>query len=221
MIDKVDVYSKSCFDQVLPLLGQAKSQDRIDEFFRQNGLVDQELGHIPIQLEDGDKISCLDLKNELREHLWAYAKEKGATFYQNYHGKFRLGNYEISEEDQKNLIASNALVNHFLSKTEDSLGTQEGAKVEGTMASVFMSWSRFWSFDGFFNLIGLGNQVGAVLTAERAEKFSEYLQRAPHLKGLVKMFLIAIFPWLVFLVVAGKSYAQSEARRLWRSRYHL
>ena len=46
--------------------------------------------------------------------------------------------------------------------------------------------------------------MGAALTAKRAEKFSEYLQRAPHLKGMVKMFLIAIFPWLVFFVVTGR-----------------
>ncbi len=204
LVDKIDVYSRSCFDQVLPLLGTAKKQDRIDEFFRKNGVVDRELSDIPIQLEDGNQISCLELKDEMREHLWTYAKEKGAKFYQHYHGKVRLNRYEISDQDQKNLIASNALVNHFLSKSEDSLGTQEGAKVGGALAKVFMSWSRFWSFDGFFSMVGLGDQVGSALTAERAEKFSEYLQRAPHLKGLVKMFLIAIFPWLVFLVVAGR-----------------
>ncbi len=204
LVDKIDVYSRSCFDQVLPLIGAAKTQDRIDEFFRKNGIVDQELSNIPIQMEDGQRISCLDLKNEMREHLWAYAEEKGAKFHRHYHGKVRLHTYEISKEDQKNLIASNALVNHFLSKSEDGLGTQEGAKVEGTLAKVFLGWSRFWSFDGFFTMVGLGNQVGSALTAERAEKFSEYLQRAPHLKGMAKMFLIAIFPWLVFLVVAGR-----------------
>ena len=54
----------------------------------------------------------------------------------------------------RNLVASSALVSHYLSKTEDTVGTQDGAKVEGTLANVLMGWNRFWSFDGFLNLIG-------------------------------------------------------------------
>ncbi len=202
--DKIDVYTDSCFDKVLPLLGQAKTEGRIDEFFKNNGVVDRELEHIPIQLEDGKKITCLNLKEEVRTHLWAYAEEKGAKFSTQYRGKYFLPLRQITAEDQRNLIASGALVNHYLSKTEDSMGTQEGAKVEGKLASFLLGWSRFWSFDGFLSFLGQGDQVGAVLTSQRAEKFSEYLQRAPHLKGLVQLFLIAIFPWLVFLVVAGR-----------------
>src|SRR5690606_3061187 len=126
----------------------------------------------------------------------------GARFRRFYGGKIDLLPYEYTTAIHRNLIASSALVNHYLAKTEDTIGTQEGAKVEGTLANLLIGWNRFWSFDGFLSLIGQGKQVGAVLTAERATKFSEYLQRAPHLKGMVKLFLIAIFPWLVFFVVA-------------------
>ncbi|PIQ62348.1 MAG: hypothetical protein COW00_01875, partial [Bdellovibrio sp. CG12_big_fil_rev_8_21_14_0_65_39_13] len=45
---------------------------------------------------------------------------------------------------------------------------------------------------------------GASLTADRALQFNEYLKRAPHLKGMVKLFLIAMFPWLIFFIFAGK-----------------
>jgi hypothetical protein len=202
--DKIDVYTDSCFEHILPLLATAKAQDRIDELFNANGGVDAELKVIPIQMEDGSTMSCLDLKNEVRKHLWEYSKDKGAKFNKHYANKYGINSYEVKEIDQRNLIASNALVNHYLNKTEDALGTQEGAKVEGTLAKFLLGWSRFWSFDGFLNLIGQKDQVGAVLTAQRAEKFSEYLQRAPHLKGLVKLFLIAIFPWLVFFIIAGR-----------------
>jgi hypothetical protein len=202
--DQLDAYSNSCFSKVLPMLGQASVDNKIDEFFRERGAVDHELELIPIEGEDGKKITCLDLKNEMRKHLWAFANEKSSKFSKFYDGTLRLPRGEFTENHERNLIASNALINHFLSKTEDAFGTQEGAKVEGTFANVLLGWKRFFSYDGFLNLIGLEKYAGSSLTAERAEKFSEYLQRAPHIKGLVKMFLIAIFPWLVFFVVAGR-----------------
>jgi uncharacterized membrane protein YczE len=41
------------------------------------------------------------------------------------------------------------------------------------------------------------------MAAHRAEEFGENLARAPHVAGFIKLMLIAIFPWLVFPVVAG------------------
>lgn len=201
--DKISVYTSSCFDKVLPLLGMARKKGKIDEFFKKNGVVDQELRSIPIQLEDGQEISCLDLKNEVREHLWKYSETKGADFLQ-YHGKYGVPIREITAEDQRNWIASSALVNHFLSQREDSLGTQRGAEVHGKFTNFLLGWDRFFSFDGLLTLSDFKDQVGASLTAQRAKKFSEYLQRAPHIKGVVKMFLIALFPWLVFFIIAGR-----------------
>lgn len=202
--DEIDVYTNSCFDKVLPLLGRAKQEGQIDEFFKEHGTVDRELELIPIELEGGHRITCLELKQQVRKGLWTFAQEKEHQFNKFYSGKVTINQTEFGNAQQRNLIASNALVNHYLSKSEDLVGTQEGAKVEGTLASVLLAWNRFWSFDGFLTLIGQEKQVGAALTADRAAKFSEYLQRAPHLKGMVKLFLIAIFPWLVFFIVAGR-----------------
>lgn len=201
--DKIDVYTRSCFDKILPLLGEARVQNRMDEFFREGGAVDLELDAIPIETETGS-ISCLDLKDQVRSDLWDYAGKRGAKFSRYYGGKVGIGPVPYTEAHQRNLIASNALVNHYLSKSQDAQGTHKGAKVEGMLASFFLRVSRFFSFDGFLSTIGQNDSVGAALTANRAEKFSEYLQRAPHLKGIVKMFLIALFPWLVFFVVAGR-----------------
>lgn len=200
--DKIDVYTNNCFDKVLPLLGTAKKKDKLDEFFKQGGMIDSELDLIPIEMEGGHKITCLDLKNEVRDHLhqYAFSKQRHLEGYSNYLESYRYYNKEIA----RNVTASSGLVNHYLKKSEDLLGTQEGSKVSGTFAKFLLGWNRFWSFDGFLTLIGQREQVGAALTAKRAEQFSEYLQRAPHIKGMVKMFLIAIFPWLVFFIVAGK-----------------
>ena len=201
--DKISVYASSCFDKVLPLMGTAKKRGKIDEFFNKNGFIDQELKSIPIQLEDGQKISCLDLKNEVRHHLWEYS-EKRAEDFLPYQGKYDIP-IKGTSPDQKNWIASSALVNHFLSQRESILlGTQKGAEVHGKLTNFLLGLDRLFSFDGFLTFFGLRNQVGAALTAQRAAKFSEYLQRAPHLKGMVTMFLIALFPWLVFFIIAGK-----------------
>ena len=201
--DRIDVYTNNCFDKVLPLIGQGKQDNKIDEFFRDHGTIDRELDLIPMEAEDGTKLTCLNVKEDTRKRLIAYAQAKGAGFSKYYHGKIHVLSTEYTDI-QTNLIASNTLVNHYLSHTEDSLGTAEGAKVEGTLANLLLGWNRFWSFDGFMNLFGQGDKVGAVLTAQRASQFSEYLQRAPHLKGMVTLFLIAIFPWLVFFIVAGR-----------------
>ena len=55
--DKIDVYTENCFDKVLPLLGKAKQEDKLDEFYKQNGIIDSELRLIPIELESGQKIT--------------------------------------------------------------------------------------------------------------------------------------------------------------------
>ena len=200
--DQIDLYTDSCFDKVLPLMIQASTEEKVDEFFVKNGLIDNELKHIPLTLEMGGKSNCLLLKNAVRSSLTDYAKEKGANFTR--FSKAMGGYYEISDTRGKNLIVSSALLNHYRSQTEDSLGTQKGSEVRGSLAKFFQGTSRLLSFDGVLNFFGMGNQVGAALTAGRAEKFSEYLQRAPHIKGLVKMFLIFLFPWLVFFIIAGR-----------------
>lgn len=202
--DKIDVYTDSCFDQVLPLIGLTSRKDKVDVLFGENGEVDRELEKIVLTLDDGSSSNCQILKNEVRSGLWAYAGQKGAKFYRTYTGKYSLRSEPISKVDERNMIASSALVNHYLSKTEDDVGVQKGSEVRGTMVNIIRSWNRFWSWDGWLANLGSKDQIGAALTAERAEKFSDYLQRAPHLKGMVKMFLIFLFPWLIFFVIAGR-----------------
>ena len=197
----VDVYTESCFDKVIPYL-QGEIGDKVDGFFRYGSEVDGLLESIPLTDAKGAKTNCLTLKNEVRAELLSYARSKGAHFYQDFKGV--LGQRSLAMIKDANYVAASALVNHYLSKSQDALATQEGAKVGGTLSQVFLGVNRFFSWDGLLSIIGQGDKVGASLTAERAEKFSEYLQRAPHIKGLVKLFLIGIFPWLVFFVVAGR-----------------
>ena len=204
MRDKIDVYTDSCFEQVLPLISLAARQDKIDAFFNEDGVIDRELQDIKITKDDGSKTDCKDLKDSLRRDLHRYAGEKGAPFWKAYRGKYTYYGSDDALRQEYNLIASSTLVNHYMSQTENLLGEQKGSEVRGSLANFLRGWNQVTSWDGILSLFGKKDQVGAVLTAERAEKFSEYLQRAPHLKGMVKMFLIFIFPWLVFFVIAGR-----------------
>lgn len=201
--DLVDVYTDSCFDKVIPFMGGGTTADKVNELFEKNGMVDNELKHVPLTLADGQRSNCLLLKNKVRERLHRFAGAKGALYkrYSQRHGTI-IG--EITDSKARNVIASNTLLNHYRAQTEDGLGIQKGSEVRGNLAKFFQATSRVFSFDGILNMFGQHDQVGAALTAGRAEKFSEYLQRAPHIKGMVKMFLILIFPWLIFFVVAGR-----------------
>lgn len=202
--EKVDAYTQNCFEKILPLLGKKTQPHKMEEMFGDNGFIDNELKSIPIKSHDGKKTDCLMLKTLLRNGLWADAQKVNNKTLAKYDDFIVLPDNHYLRNMTNNLVSSSSLLNHFTSKNEDMLGTQKGAKVEGTFANILISWNQFWSYDGFMHLTGGSDQVGANLTAKRATQFSEYLQRAPHLKGMVKMALIALFPWLVFFIIAGR-----------------
>lgn len=200
--DKIDFYTHECFEKVLPLIEAGKKKDKVDEFFSENGAVDRELNLILIELESGKKLTCLDLKNEVRRSFEIYSMEKTRALgaLESFMGPRPI----FEDRTLRNLSASGALVNYFLNKKEDVLGIHEGAKVPGTAARIFQYFDRITSWDGLLSLFGGKKYIGAALTAQRAQKFSEYLHRVPHIKGMGKMILIFIFPWLVFIVAAGR-----------------
>ena len=94
------------------------------------------------------------------------------------------------------------LVDHFLESKEGFAGIQKGSQPPSGMARAIQYVNRFFSWDGLLSVFGREGH-GAALSAERAQEFSENLSRAPHVAGFIKLALIAVFPWLVFLVVAG------------------
>lgn len=201
--DKINFYVDECFSKVIPVISDEYKKGQIDAMFRRFPEVDVALSQIPIKLEKNEKLTCLDMKNEVVAHLLHYAEQKTGRLPISPPGKFPPIE---SIAAKKNLAASQALVNFFWEKKEGFLGIQEGALTQGTAARIFQYWNRFWSWDGFLSLFGEKGKKyqGASLAADRSQQFSEYLQRAPHLAGIAKMILIMLFPWLVFLLVAGR-----------------
>ncbi|MBN22049.1 MAG: hypothetical protein CL678_12280 [Bdellovibrionaceae bacterium] len=197
----INLYTEQCFSEVLPIISSPKGESKLDAFFSENNdAIDRELKLIPIQKEDGEVITCLDLKTEARDQLMRTSAKKFGmikSYVHNSDGRFSVASW--------NHMLSSKLASYYLEKTESKhLGISKGAETPGGLASFFLGALKFFSIDGLLTITGNSDQVGAFLTAERARKFSEFLKRAPHIKGLTKLFLIAVFPWLVFLLFAGR-----------------
>jgi hypothetical protein len=94
------------------------------------------------------------------------------------------------------------LVEHYLEQREGFSAIQKGSQPNGGFARIYQYMNRLFHLDTW---VGGINQEwhGASLAAERSQEFSENLSRAPHVAGFIKLALIAIFPWLVFPIVAG------------------
>jgi hypothetical protein len=197
----IDLYSGECFDKVIPQLEMANREDKISEFFKPYGVVDNVLKEIKLPMQNGNEITCYDLKEKVNTDLYNYARKvqsKTAKYDENI--SIKVPRNTINE------VTSSALNNYFTEKAETHwLNIQKGAEIpSGGFAKFLLGWKRLTSWDGVVSLFGGEHLEGANLTAERAMQFNEYLKRAPHLKGMVKLFLIAAFPWLIFFVFAGK-----------------
>jgi hypothetical protein len=197
----IDLYSGECFDKVIPLIEMANREDKISEFFRPYGAVDNALKEITLPTQNGDEITCYDLKEKVNGDLYNYARKvtsKTAKYDE-------VVSFQV-RRDTINETISSALNNYFTEKAETQrLNIQRGAEIpSGGFAKFLMGWKRLTSWDGAVSLFGAEYLEGASLTADRALQFNEYLKRAPHLKGMVKLFLIAAFPWLIFFVFTGK-----------------
>ncbi|MBN8538985.1 MAG: hypothetical protein J0L82_01260 [Deltaproteobacteria bacterium] len=205
--DQLRFYSEECFTKVLPSIGEFKNRGAIDGFFMASKQIDQELSSLPIELGTGKTTNCLEVKDSTVQKLNEYgdAKMKGfsrkvpyseAIVY-SYGGKFDPSYY-------KHYASSMALANFYADQHEGTLGIQKGAEVPGTASKSFQTLGRFFSWDGILGILNLRELQGASESAKRAQEFSEHLARAPHVAGFIRMLLIAIFPWLMFFVVAGK-----------------
>ncbi len=117
------------------------------------------------------------------------------------HGTINVGQLQ-------NMATSQLLLNHFNDTHEGYWGIQKGATLPSGAGSWFQTASRVFSWDALLRLTSRNDRdptanFGGSIAAQRAEEFNQNLTRAPHVAGAIKMVLIFIFPWLVFLVVAG------------------
>lgn len=196
----VQLYTDECVSRALPLIGNRESMDRLDGLYRTDGPIDQKLAGLVVETGPGTTTNCLDIKNDVQTRMLAYTRDHSQDFRSMLAGY--VGN-PLDETKWLNLQASMTLVDLYLDRSEGFAGIQKGSQPEGGAARVFQYINRFFSWDGLMSLIGKETH-GAALAAERSQEFSENLTRAPHVAGFIKLALIAIFPWLVFPIVAGQ-----------------
>jgi TraG-like protein, N-terminal region len=204
--DQLQFYSDECFSKVIPFVDQFKKQAAVDGMFKAGQKIDQELSNVVLDLGNGKQTNCLEIKESTVQKLNQYATEKtrgvsdqipwGAAMAMSQGAK-------VEQADYKNYAVSSALVNYYSDQREGRLGIQKGSELPGGAGSFFQTMNRVFSWDGLLGLFGQRDAQGAAEAAKRSQEFSEHLARAPHVAGFVRMILVAIFPCLIFFVVAG------------------
>lgn len=200
--DQLQFYSEECFTKVLPSVDRFEKQAAIDNFFVAGQKIDRELADVTIELGNGRKTNCLEVKDSTVKKLNEYASEK-TNGVSDQISSAALYSGELDSAYYKNYTASMALVNYYSDQHEGRMGIQKGALAPGTAGSIFQTMNRVFSWDGLLGIVGFRETQGAAEAAKRSQEFSEHLARAPHVAGFIRMLLVAIFPWLMFFVVAG------------------
>ena len=202
--EQMELYIESCLDKTLPLIKDDIVRSKLDGFFFRTSEMDSVLDNITIELKNYGPVSyswtCLDLKMDLRNDFLNYADSKAGLV--TYIDQFVRGG--LTSESWRNLHSSNILINYFLDKNESIVGIQKGSQLPSTTARVVQYLKKIVSFDNLLSIFTGRDKHGATLAAERSQEFSELITRAPHISGFVKLFLIVVFPFLVFPLVAGK-----------------
>ncbi|MGK5086911.1 hypothetical protein WDW86_05085 [Bdellovibrionota bacterium FG-2] len=200
----IHAYTDECFGRVLPMIKEAKENQSLDGLFRSRPDFDRKLSELTIETPDKTPYNCLDMKREVEERLRAYAVQKdgGPGSLMGVQMENMRGHI-ISKERWMNFAMSRYLVNNYHSEREGRFGFQKGAEFKGGEATFWQHLSHFFSFDTLSRALGSENLQGMGFSLKKSEEFSEFLARAPHIAGFIKMFLIACFPWLIFPVVAG------------------
>lgn len=194
----IEFYTDECIPRVLPLIGGKESLDRLDGLYRADRAIDEKLATLKIESE-GQSSNCLEAKNDVHNGLITYTREHSDSFRSMLRG---YAGDPLSETTWLNLQASMTLVDHYIEQKEGFAGIQKGSQPHDGSARIFQYLNRFFNFDGWTSIFGRESH-GASIAAERSQEFSENLTRAPHVAGFIKLGLIAIFPWLVFPIVAG------------------
>lgn len=198
----IQFYTDECFDRVLPFIGKASKENRLDKMYEDSASVDQKLADVYIDRPDKKPYNCLDVKNEVRDQLkqYSWAKTQAGGFMDKAATYLKIPDVYKA---MTNYQASSLLVNNYVDQHEAAMGIQKGSQLPTTAGRIAQYFNRLLSWDTLLSVAGLRDYHGASLAASRSQEFSENLARAPHVAGFIKMLVVASFPWLLFFVVAG------------------
>lgn len=197
----LNFYLQECLDRAIPQFSEQKELGFLDKFFGHDLPFDTILEGLPVTMSNGVETNCNIIKKDVQNSLYNYAQQKNADMHGLTNQHFK--DQRVNNEQLKNLMISESLMQYFNEQREGAMGLQKGAQVPTGTGRWIQYLSRAFSWDGFLSIFGASSVQGAALAAKRAQEFHENLTRAPHVQGAIKMILIFVFPWLVFVVVAG------------------
>ena len=203
--EKVAFYSEECLLKVVTEFEQRKIESVADSFFSFNSFGSNEIDLELEKIEIGSSKTCLDLKEDIQRDTVEYVKERGGVIASASSRVVREG--YMSQTQLENMSAANALLNHYFDEKEASLGVMKGSQVPGGAGWFTQYLNRSWSFPGMISLFsfGEGNHLhGTSEAAEKATEFNELLIKAPTLRGIIRMVLIALFPLIPFFLFTGR-----------------
>lgn len=199
--DQIQFYTDECFTKVLPAVDGFEKSAASDGFFKTSQALDAQMKSVELDLGNGHKTDCLQVKQSTVSALNQFASTKTTTTPIPMSGYDYGG--QIGQNFAQNQTAAMALANFYADQSEGRLGIQKGAELPGGTGGTFQTLNRLFSWDGILGSLGFRDAQGSSEAASRAQEFSEHLARAPHVAGFIRMILIAAFPFLVFFVVAG------------------
>ena len=204
--DQIQFYTDECFTKVLPFIESFKDQAAIDGFYKSGQKIDLDLAQVKIELGNGKQTDCLEIKESTVQKLNVYATQrtKGASDRIPWGAAMAMGQgARVDPALYRNYAVSSALVDYYSDQREGRMGIQKASELPGGAGTFFQTMNRVFSWDGLLGIFGMRDTQGAAEAAKRSQEFSEHLARAPHVAGFVRMILVALFPWLIFFVVAG------------------
>ena len=209
--DYVSFFTEECAEKALSTFkttSRSIKERVIDNIFgkdRRVGKVNEILQNIDLGNYGGVQSNCLAVKEEMQQRLHAYINSKATKLNHS----IQLAGLNISgvnvQDTFTHMSASSALMHHFLEEKDGLLGIEKGAQLPGSLGKVYQHLSRITQFEGVTSALDprVGNPaLGAAEAAKRANEFNGILMRAPVIRGVATMFLIAIFPILFFWVIA-------------------
>ena len=193
----IESYTRNCVMKILPKVSQANGKNHnLSSMYRADIWVDSLLEKINLKT-GGDTYTCRDLKDDVKMGLRTYTEKK--VYYPK----------ELKMDPKTRILMTNvtmsSMLNSYYKKQHESMwGIYIGSQVPGLVGTLFQYLNRLFGWDATLSIFGQSHLHGASEAAKRAQKFSELLARAPHIKGIIQMILIGIFPWLIFFIVIGK-----------------
>lgn len=199
LAESIDIFSDNCIVEALQIKNERLDVGIISRIFSNESTdADSIMAELPLRTRFGE--TCYDLRVGIMSEVVEQAGSRSG-WAEKAKSQWRGNSASLLSKDK---LASDLLINHFIGQREGFLGIDRAAELPTMSARIAQVLARYQS-SPITNILSLfsGDQRGVFIAGQRAEALSQNMARAPHVAGFIKMFLFAVFPWLVIPVLLG------------------